>query len=52
MNKEEWFLLYKQKTQEIKNITKKQGKIISDDKAKYLAKQVMPEFPNDGWDDI
>jgi len=50
MNKEEWFDLFKQRTQEVKTFAQKQGKMISDDKAKYIAKQGMPEFPEKGWE--
>ena len=49
MEKEEWFNLLKEKTQEMKNIARKNGKLISNEKARYLAKKNMPEFPRDDW---
>lgn len=48
---QKWFELLRQRTQEVKDIARKKGKLISDDKAKYIAKQGMPDFPGNKWDD-
>ena len=49
--KREWFDLLEKRVEEVKHAAKMSGKLMSDGKARFIAKTDMPDFPGNSWKD-